>query len=127
MKKKISFDFDGTLSEGNVIDYARELMLDPTVEVHIVTARMEGDYNDDLFDLAANIGIKEKNIHFTNFEYKGARFFKEHTDYLWHLDDNFFELEWINTYTPVVAISVKSVYWKNHCNKLLGRTDAVFE
>ena len=56
-----------------------------------------GSISDDLFDLAADIGIKEKNIHFTNFEYKGAKFFKEHTDYLWHLDDNFFELEWINT------------------------------
>lgn len=127
MKKKISFDFDGTLSERSVIDYARELMLDPTVEVHIVTARMEGDYNDDLFDLAADIGIEEKNIHFTNFEYKGAKFFKENTDYLWHLDDNSFELEWINTYTPIVAISVKSFYWKNHCNTLLGIADAVFE
>ena len=127
MKKKISFDFDGTLSEGVVIDYARELILDPDIEVHIVTARMEEDYNDDLFGLAEDIGILEKNIHFTNFEYKADRFFKENTDYLWHLDDNFFEIEWINVYTPVVCINVKSAYWQNHCNKLLGKIDAAFE
>ena len=36
MKKKISFDFDGTLSEGNVIDYAKEFKVENDEDHFIV-------------------------------------------------------------------------------------------
>ena len=67
--KKVSFDFDGTLSKNKVQQYAK-MLIKAGVECWIVTSRMgfgkepRPDWNDDLFNTAAEIGILPEHIHF---------------------------------------------------------------
>ena len=133
MKKKISFDFDDTLEHEYIQDYAKEL-INRGYEIHIVTSRYENtdDYPKetpekyknsenhlDLYLIADKLGIPNKNIHFTNFTEK-FRFFKTHTDFLLHLDDNNTETLFItiNTNTKGVDI-VNNINWKEICEALL--------
>jgi hypothetical protein len=68
--KKISIDFDDTLSER----YVTALM--DKFEVHIVTSRLSNErapsnsWNDDLFLVADNLAIPRDNIHFCNLHPK---------------------------------------------------------
>ena len=84
--KKVSFDFDGTLSKLSVQKYAKKL-IEQNIDVHIVTSRWEDpslyiDLNEDernhndLFFVMQELGIKRENLHFTNMEYK-VDFFKK--------------------------------------------------
>lgn len=94
---KVSFDFDGTLSEDEVRDYAAELTEDPDIEVWIVTARyseenapeeMQATYhewNKDVYEVAEVLGIPKERIIFTEMMPKEDFF--EHKEFLWHLDD----------------------------------------
>ena len=72
--KKVSFDFDSTLSKDKIEDFAKEL-LDKGFEVWIVTTRKDNDnapsthWNDDLFNTAIRCGIDFKNIHFMHRHY----------------------------------------------------------
>lgn len=123
--KKISFDFDGTLSLLSVQKYAKEL-IDNGYDVHIVTSRYENienyfpviwkDGNFDIINIANKLGIDSKNIHFTNMKEK-YHFFIENKGFLWHLDDDSIELKKINKYTKTVGISVNAGNYKNKCNK----------
>jgi hypothetical protein len=63
---KISFDFDGTLSEDNIQKIAKQKIEDGD-DVYIITKRPENDY---VKDVAKKIGIKESNVIFTNHEPK---------------------------------------------------------
>ena len=78
MSKKVSFDFDNTLSSKLVQDYAKSL-INKGYEVFILTARynemkksfyVPNPTNEDLFEVAKKVGIKERNIIFTNMENK---------------------------------------------------------
>jgi hypothetical protein len=62
---KVSFDFDDTLSTKRGQDMAVEY-IDKGDELFIVTARNKDGDNADLYDVAMNLGIPEKNIVFTN-------------------------------------------------------------
>ena len=67
--KKVSFDFDGTLSKNKVQLYAK-MLIKADVECWIVTSRMgfgkepTPTWNDDLFAVAKEIGIPNNQIHF---------------------------------------------------------------
>lgn len=134
-KRLCSFDFDSTLSEPTVQKYAKELIY-KGCEVHIVTSRYERPdmYSEEaikafgiqdlekehrhLFEVADEIGIKRKDIHFTNMEYK-CNFFAKNLGFIWHLDDSVEELRLINKSKSTIGISVHGNY-KNKCNKLLN-------
>lgn len=64
--EKISFDFDGTLSEENIQEIAKQKIKNGD-DVYIITKRPENDY---VKDVAKKIGIKESNIIFTNHKPK---------------------------------------------------------
>ena len=119
---KVSFDFDSTLSRKCVQDYAQELIF-RGFEVHIVTSRFEkaalnrsNSYNNaDLFGVAERLGIPKERIHFTNGANKSG-FFKENPDFLFHLDDDFLELEDRLEMVQLAALEAD----ENRCN---GRCD----
>lgn len=107
---KVSFDFDNTLDRPKVQEYAKHL-IDSWIDVHIVTSRKTNEvannpnWNDDLFNVARQLGIPNNNIHFTNLE-KKSDFFKGEYDFFMHLDDNWTELAQITSETNVAAVAV---------------------
>lgn len=109
--KKISFDFDSTLSHKHVQKFAQKL-IDLGYEVHIVTSRWEDpkqysgnrlNIHDDLFRVANRLKIPKEHIHFTNMEWK-ADFFEMHTEFVLHLDDYDVEVMEINNRTLTKGI-----------------------
>lgn len=129
--KKVSFDFDSTLSRPYIQKYAKEL-LEKGFEVWIVTSRTEDppvwiiggnkikQTNDDLFNIAEKIGIQRDNIIFTEYNPK-SEFFKNNNDFIFHLDDDSIELDFINKETKVKGISCwNNTTWRRKCDKMLG-------
>lgn len=137
---KVSFDFDGTLTQEEVQFYAKEL-LDKNVEVHITTSRYSNPssypiYNRskqdaievikawrEVSETVKKLGIPKKHIHYTEFKDK-VEWFEEHPEYnfIWHLDDNVMELLYINSCPrlDIKGILVHDKDWKEKCNKLLN-------
>jgi hypothetical protein len=133
MKKiKVSFDFDKTLSEKEVQDFAKDL-INKGIEVWIVTKRYDciDKYSEkeiaqwgitdlvkehqDLFDIAFDLNIPIEHIVFMNNKSK-TEFFIENQDFLWHLDDNHSELIEINATTTIIGIHYdNNVYWDIGC------------
>jgi len=123
--KKVSFDFDDTLSFSSVQEYAKYL-IDQNIEVHIVTSRYEDPSkypfpcnHNDLFEVSKKLGIPNEHIHFTDFVSKDC-FFLHFKDFIWHLDDNYSELFLINENTNTKGIWSLDGNYKYNCNKLLG-------
>lgn len=120
--KKVSFDFDHTLSEASVQEFVKEIIND--FEIWIVTSRetkreifgtdpvhfMQLD-NSDLFLVADSLGIKRSNIVFTEHQLKADYIID--TDIIAHLDDDHIELKFINDETKTKGFSVKSKNWEN--------------
>lgn len=133
-KIQVSFDFDSTLSKQHVQDYASSL-INKGIEIWIVTSRFENplDYSwtkninihDDLFKITSELNIPKERIIFTNmkpkWEYLEAvsRLDIENFNPIFHLDDDYFEINEINKYTDVKAVSVISSSYKKKCNKIL--------
>ncbi|MDM1398963.1 hypothetical protein HX049_17650 [Myroides odoratimimus] len=121
---RVSFDFDGTLTEKEVAQYAEEL-IHKGIDVFIVTGRYNellcsmngGKNNEDLFLLADKIGIAHKHIIFTN------RADKSYTiggsGLIWHLDDDLNALNDINRYSDIKGIWIGEDNWKEQCDKLI--------
>lgn len=130
MKKKVSFDFDDTLSNEEVQTFAEELIRQG-YEVHICTFRFSdkettGDYtkswwhvkkdgiwfgkrfkntyHSDIWEVAERLGIKFEHIHFTNYKHKSI-FFGDNQDFLFHLDDN------VTQFSKIKSTDVKSVLY----------------
>lgn len=134
-RRKVSFDFDGTLDRESVQKYAKELV-EKGFEVWIVTARFDSKeaYTKEfiekygivdiereharLFEIADTCGISRDHIKFTNMELK-SEFFKDNPDFMWHLDDDWIELRVINTFTRVTAISATSSAWRHKCDRYI--------
>lgn len=124
---KVSFDFDSTLTYQHVEDFASSL-IKKGVEVWIVTSRHDGSmvdiptgWNDEVLDTALRLGIPLTRIKFTNGKDK-AIFFKDNEDFVWHLDDDWVEINQINLNTEVKGVTHigNSKTWKQHCKDLLG-------
>lgn len=133
MVKKISVDFDNTLSEIDVQMYIKSL-INKDIEVWIVTARYDSTskYSNEmieswgiknlqfehkeLFRVADELGISKDHIVFMNMVPK-KEFFKANRDFLFHLDDDAVELI---TIKYVDVVDVKSPNWIDKCNKLIG-------
>jgi hypothetical protein len=128
--KKVSFDFDSTLSRPEIQQYAKELK-ENNFDIWIVTSRQR-EFNEphlknlphfenkDLFEVAEKIGIQRENIIFMNYIPK-AEFFLNNEDFVFHLDDDSIELDIINRETIVKGISCwKNTSWRRKCDKILG-------
>ena len=101
MKKKVSIDFDGTLSRKDVQAFAKR-MVDEGHEVWIVTSRFDDaegmtqnwnwipTQNQKLFKVAEELGIPESRIKFTNMIPKIE--FLLGKGFAFHLDDDESEL-----------------------------------
>ena len=80
---KVSFDFDSTLSKPSVQQYAKGL-IQRGFEVWIVTSRFgfgkepNPQWNDDVFEVAREVGIKKEHIFFTCMANK-SEFLKVYT------------------------------------------------
>jgi len=136
---KISFDFDGTIGhQKSIQEYARQL-IDDGHEVWIVTRRYANpdDYGQlfcqaygikdivkehkQLFDVAKECGITIDHIHFMNMVDK-YEFFARNKGFLWHLDDDQFEIDDINQYTETIGISCSNrSNWKSKCERLIKK------
>lgn len=122
---KVSFDFDGTLDKPSMQEYARELIA-KGVDVYIVTGRLsdanapaEG-YNDDLYDIAAYVGIERKRIRFMDFVEKYHYF--RNRNFVWHIDDHWTTVGLINRFTNTRGITLSARNnWRKECNEELAR------
>jgi hypothetical protein len=133
MKKRVAFDFDGTLGHReDVQSYCKSLIDSGDVDVFIVTRRYgEGKSNKDdhwwvrvresnwleVYEKADLLGVKRENIVFLNMLDKVCYF--RDNDFLWHLDDDEIEVDFINEQTKTVGIYVKDLDWELTCNELL--------
>lgn len=130
--KRVSFDFDRTLSRKDVQSYAKDLIA-KGVEVWILTSRFENpqhyswwetnkDINhNDLFAVAQELGIPKSRIMFTNMEEKWLFFNRnKRLEFLFHLDDDPVELGAISRNTKVKAISCLSGTYRQKANNVLN-------
>ena len=122
--KKVSFDFDGTLSKNKIQKYAK-MLVNAGVECWIVTSRMgfgkepRPDWNEDLFEIAREIGIPKSQIHFCCMDNKAN--FLNGKGFIWHLDDDLIELSFIKTDTDVKPIYLfGNKFWRNDCENALS-------
>lgn len=131
----ISFDFDSILSRKDVQEFAQECLQLPNLEVIIITTRFEKspithitleDHNQDLFTIMKNLGIEK--VFFTSGRDKSItintinneRMIKGLRPLLWHLDDDSYELDEINSHTKTVGISAWNTNkWRLKCRKIL--------
>ena len=120
---KLSFDFDSTLSKRSIQEFAKSL-IEQGHEIWIVTSRLTNEkannpnWNNDLFIVAESLNISNDRIYFTCGEDK-SKFFQD-KDFIWHLDDDRYELYLINRETKTVGISCwNNITYKRKCLKLL--------
>lgn len=123
----VSFDFDGTLTESMVQAYA-QMLVKRGMDVYICTFRHDDTYsqpapfvknNNDLYNIADKVGILRENIIFTNYQDKGEVLMNQ--PFIWHLDDDLYQLESIakNTMIAAVHFSRDNDNWMSHCERLL--------
>lgn len=128
--KKISFDFDSTLSEKHIQKFASKL-IELGFDVWITTSRFPNKIakkknwwwviknNQELFDVANNLNIQKKNIIFTNGQDKIN--FLKNNNFLFHLDDDNTEIELINESDDIcIGIWTLNNNWKKECKKILN-------
>jgi hypothetical protein len=126
--KKVSFDFDSTLSREDVQDFASEL-INLGFDVWVVTSRCSTEsalakgwwwvkkQNKDLYDVCDNLGISKEKIVFT--EHVNKIDFLKDKDFLFHLDDDELELEFIEeSGDSCQGVWVELKDWKEKCEKI---------
>lgn len=118
--KKVSFDFDSTLSTRAAQLYAEDLIR-RGVDVWVVTSRSDR-WHEDVEEVCRDVGIPLENIIYTASQDK-VDTFRETTSYFdWHLDDDNVEIELINDDTNLPTMGIHygyDLYWKQKCEKLL--------
>lgn len=125
----VSFDFDSTLSRVDVQDYAKSL-ISRGVDVWVLTSRYDELHKhlypinptlDDLYEVVDRLGISRNKIRFQCMRPKAEWLFN--TRVIWHLDDDYVEINQINRETDTVGISVVSGDYKNKCERLLKNNE----
>lgn len=106
--RKVSFDFDSTLSRKDVQSFAKEL-ISKSIDVWICTSRFSDENiphnnwnNSDLFNVANELGISKDKIIFTNMWDKWTMLKEQ--GFIFHLDDESWELFLINKHTKTIGI-----------------------
>lgn len=131
--KSVSFDFDSTLSLQSVQDYATSL-IKRGYDLWVVTSRhpdgadpkykirgmwIEID-NSDLFKVTDYLGINRDQIIFTSHELKSEVMNEMGLNFLFHLDDDWVELNHINRETKTKGVSCFGTSgWKQKCERIL--------
>ena len=128
--KKISFDFDSTLSREDVQEFASEL-INLGFDVWVVTSRFSDEIgeknnwhwtkknNQELYDICNKLNIPRENIIFTNMVDK-IEFLKD-KGFLFHVDDDELELEFIEeSGDSCKGVWVELRYWKEICREILN-------
>ncbi len=125
-KKIVTFDFDSTLSRTDVQDYAKSL-ISKGIDVWVLTSRYDELHKhkykdnptlDDLYEVTDRLGIPRWKIRFTCMRDKAEYLFG--TNVIWHLDDDFIELNLINKETKTIGVSVVGGNYKQKCSRMLG-------
>jgi len=121
---KISVDFDKTLSKNNVQNYVKKLLKEG-IEVWVTTARFDDDMvkihsphhnNDRLWEVVNKLGIPHERVYFTNMDLKAD--YLDNQDFIFHLDDDAIELEFIEK-TNIVGVNVQDPNYQQICDKLI--------
>lgn len=127
---KVSFDFDHTLSNPHVQEFAKEL-LDNGHDVWVVTTRYDVNHlhkyamdypptMDDLWEVVDTLGIPRWKVRFTNMEWKYT--YLCDTEFAFHLDDNEQEIRRaLYNKCKVPMIQVHGSAFKNKCLRLINR------
>jgi len=124
-KKIVTFDFDSTLSTKIVQDFAKSL-ISKGIEVYVLTSRYDeltkhnytpNPINEDLYKVVDNLGIDRTKIRFQCMRPKAEYLFN--TKVIWHLDDDWVEVNEINSQTKTAGIDVTLKGWKEACLNLL--------
>jgi len=133
--KRVSFDFDSTLSLKSVQDYA-ESLISKGYDLWVVTSRLPDGSdpkwkrhgmwvpidNSDLFEVTDRLGINRKQIIFTAYKLKSEVMNEMGLEFLFHLDDDWVELNHINRETKTQGVSCFGTSgWKQKCNKILEK------
>lgn len=122
---KVSFDFDNTLSHKIVQDFAVSL-INRGIDVWVLTSRYDelhkhkyryNPTNDDLYKVTDRVGIDRTKIRFQCMRPKTEYLYN--TNVIWHLDDDYVEVNEINRETKTVGIEVTQKGWKKKCLDLL--------
>lgn len=126
--KKISFDFDSTLSRDDVQKFAKEL-INLGFDVWVVTSRFSSNEaerlnwwwisqnNQELYNTTQRLGIPDDNVVFTNMSDKID--YLKNKDFLFHLDDDMIEIDLINeSGDSCKGIWVELENWKELCGNL---------
>lgn len=132
---RVSFDFDSTLDRPQVQDYAFSL-INKGYDVWVITSRyppgtdpkysirsimIEID-NSDLFEVTDRLGIKREQIIFTSHELKSQIMNERGLEFLFHLDDDWVEINHINRETSTKGISCFGTSgWKQKCKRILDK------
>ena len=121
--KRVSFDFDHTLStlEAQCLAYS---LIQLGVEVWVCTARCASEDkmydnwgNEDLFSVTDSLDIPRNRIIFCNYEEK--RPFLEAEGFIWHLDDDNMVVRSLNR-SFVKGIHCLQKGWLDKCINLLN-------
>ena len=133
--KRVSFDFDSTLSLRLVQDYAKSL-INRGYDLWVVTSRLPNGSdpkykqrgmlveidNSDMFEVTDMLGIKREQIIFTSHRKKSEIINEMGIEFLFHLDDDWTELNHINRETKTKGVSCFGTSgWKQKCNKILNQ------
>lgn len=115
----IAIDYDNTLTRHDVQAYVEKLIKNRH-NVWILTARFdelhkhlhkENPTNEDLYEVAARLGIPRHKIIFTNMRAKWE-YLKDTFNVAVLLDDNANELWQVSTYTCVIAVDSTEEGWE---------------
>lgn len=126
---KISFDFDSTLTRPDVQEFAKQC-IESGHEVWLVTSRQDTEsalqrghhwvehQNNQLFEVAEQVGIDANRIVFTSHQPKIE--FLAGKEFAIHIDDDIEELLDIKiSKDPCVGVNVEYFEWKEITEKLL--------
>lgn len=101
-KKRISFDFDDTLTTAKGQDMARRFLA-ANDEIFIITARTQSN-GGPVYEIAQKLGIKKENVYFTAGKHKYILVNKLRIDK--HIDNNTEELQLIRENSQAEAIKI---------------------
>jgi hypothetical protein len=100
--KRISFDFDDTLTTAKGQDMARRFLA-ANDEIFIITARTQSN-GGPVYEIAQKLGIKKENVYFTAGKHKYILVNKLRIDK--HIDNNTEELQLIRENSEAEAIKI---------------------
>jgi hypothetical protein len=110
---KFSFDFDETLDHICVQKFAKEL-IERGIDVHVVTNNHVEYY---VLETTNELNIPKNNVHFLGYTKKYI-YFANNSDYIFHLDNDYQDVDEINSFTNVIGVLFDEK-WKETCLKIL--------